>query len=272
MLRSRLARIGLATAVAGLAVLGVSLYNWTQADPRHRLFDTEHEYEWVRADSSGRAAAEGDDTRDETWQVAAACVKPYFIVATERARAKLKDHGDTAPDEIRASRNRPHQQHENERQDGDAAHAEFDEDYRLHGKYQDWFLAELRLATVLAQWERRLGSLADRSRTLREARLRVMDVRLYISEDAELATAGRDFQHFVFFLLGLGGFPDEAVNAIKAACIEVIPLKLVVTKTSWHTEVGRWPLDQPFTFWPGLALAVVGLLLIPIAGRMTTNR
>jgi len=249
--RSKLSRIGLLIALAGFAVLGASFYNWTHASPLNRPFYTEEEHQWVRADSSSAPAVE----TDETWQVSAACQKPYFVEATAQARAKLKAYGDTAPDEIRAWRDR-------------SRVADTDDDLKLHTKYQDWFLPEFRLDEQLRQWERRLGTVADRSMSLSEARRRIMDVRTYLSNDPELASAGRDFEHFVFFLLGLGGFPDEQMKAIQTACIGVVAMKKVVTTTTWHTDIGRWPRDQALAFWPGLALAVIGLALIPVARRI----
>lgn len=251
MLRGKLSRIGLLIALAGVAVLGASLYTWTQTSPDRRLFYIEDEHQWVRADSSSAPAVE----TDETWQVSAACQKPYFVEATAQARAKLKAYGDTAPDEIRAWRDR-------------SRVADTDDDLKLHTKYQDWFLPEFRLDEQLRQWERRLGTVADRSMSFSEARRRIMDVRTYLSNDPELASAGRDFEHFVFFLLGLGGFPDEQMKAIQTACIGVVAMKKVVTTTTWHTDIGRWPRDQALAFWPGLALAVIGLALIPVARRI----
>lgn len=257
MHRSRLSGVALPIALAGFAVLGVSLYMWTQAG--HRLSYTQDEQHWVRADSSSVPAIE----RDETWRVSAACQRPYFVEAAAQARAKLKAYDATTPDEIRAWRNRPQ-----EPKEGQKELPTSDEDFKLHTKYEDWFLAEFRLEKQLKQWERRLGAVADRSTSLREARGRITDVRLYISEDTELVSAGRDFEHFVYFLLGLGGFPDEQMTAIKAACIEVVPIKLVVTATTWHTDIRQWPRDQPFAFWPGIALVAFGLVLIPIGSRM----
>jgi hypothetical protein len=229
VLRSWLSRVGLVIALAGLAALGASLYIWTRAD--HRIIYAERDEQWVRADSSTAPALE----RDEIWQISAACQRPYFVEAAAQARAKLNDYDDKAPDEIRAWRNRAQQQ-----QDRETETAATGEDSRLRSKYQDWLLAEFRLEKLLKQWERRLGAVTDRSTSLREARGRITDVRLYISEDSELASAGRDFEHFVYFLLGLGGFADEQITAIKAACIEIVPMKLVVTATTWHSDIWRW--------------------------------
>jgi hypothetical protein len=256
----RLSRLGLISALAGFAVLGGSLYMWTQAG--YRLFYTEDEQLWVRADSSSAPAIE----RDETWQVSAACQRTYFVEAAAQARAKLAAYDDTMPDEIRAWRNRPQEPKGSQKEP-----ATSDDDFKLHTKYQDWFLAEFRLEKQLKQWERRLGAVADRSTSLREARGRITDVRLYISEDTELVSAGRDFEHFVYFLLGLGGFPDEEMTAIKAACIEVVPMKLVVAATTWHTDIWLWPRDQPIAFWPGIALVAFGLVLIPIGRRVSAR-
>jgi hypothetical protein len=251
MLRPWLSRIGLAATLAGFATLGASLYIWSQAG--YRLAYTERDEQWVRADSSSAPAL----GRDETWQVSAACQRPYFVEAAAQAKAKLQAYSETAPDEIRTWRNRAQ-----EAREGRSESAASDEDVKLHAKYQDWFVAEFSLDKQLKQWERRLGALTDRSTSLREARERITDVRLYISEESGLAGAGRDFEHFVYFLLGLGGFADEQMTAIKSACIKIVPTKLVVTATTWHSDIWRWPGDQTFIFWPALALTAFGLALI----------
>ena len=129
----------------------------------------------------------------------------YFVEATAQAKAKLKAYSETAPDEVQTWRNRAQ-----EAQEGRSESAASDEDIKLHAKYQDWFVAEFSLDKQLKQWERRLGALTDRSTSLREARERITDVRLYISEESGLAGASRDFEHFIYFLLGLGGFADGA--------------------------------------------------------------
>ncbi len=264
MLRDTPSRVGLLLAAAGFAVLGVSFYNWTQADALNRLFYIDTERQWVRAAASSAPALESD----ETWQVSAACVRPYFVGAAEETRAKLAGYDDTAPDEVRAWRNRPQrQQRDNGPQDGErhenqAARAEIDADFKLHEKYQDWFLIEFRLENLLKQWERRLSTLGDRSTTLGEARRRIMDPRLYLSNDPELATAGRDLDHFVYFLLGFGGLADEQANAIRATCVEIIPMKLIVTASTYRTDVWRWPLERAAAFGAGLALVMIGLVLV----------
>lgn len=165
------------------------------------------------ADSPAAPAAPAIDN-DERWQVGAACLRPYFAAAAAQARAALRAYDDAGPEEIRAWRNRP--------QPDDAR--------ALHAKFPDWFEAESRLGRQAAQWQRRLDELAGRTVTLSEARMRVRDVRLYVSEDPELAGAGRDFQHFMYFLLGLGGFPDEQMDAIRAACIDVVAIGPIAGK------------------------------------------
>jgi hypothetical protein len=106
MLQNKLSRIGLVIALVGLAILGASLYTWVQSSAFNRLFYSEDKYEWVRAESSASSAV---DT-DEIWQVSGTCQKPYFEEATAQARSKLKAYNESAPDEIRAWRNRPARQ------------------------------------------------------------------------------------------------------------------------------------------------------------------
>jgi len=249
MFRARISPVGLFIAAIGVVVLAASLYGWTRTDPPNRLFYTEDERAWVSADSSSAPGIEGD----EAWRISATCQRPYFVEAAERARAKLKAHADAIPDEVRAWRAKGPTN-----PDGGLA---------LRTKYQDWFLAEARLEEQLQRWEHRLSTVGDRSITLGEARRRTMDIRIYVSDDIEAASAGRDFKHFVLFLLGLGGFPDEQTTAIEQTCIKVIPLKSIVTRTTYHTDAARWPADRAAAFWPGLMLVLIGLAMGTVPRR-----
>lgn len=275
MLQNKLSRIGLLIALVGLAILGASLYTWVQSSAFNRLFYSEDKYEWVRADSSASSAI---DT-DEIWQVSATCQKPFFEEATAQARSKLKSYNDTAPDEIRAWRNRPAHQRTlvpptdttdfsersmRELKESQRASAETKYWLDLQLKYSDWFHTQSKLEEQVKRWERRLSNVEDRRMTLSEARRRNKEP-LFISDEIEAADAGRDFKHFALFLLGLGGFSDEQVKAIETACIDVIPMKKIVSETTYHTELSRWPVDHVVPFWLGLGLVFIGLVLSPVA-------
>ena len=57
----------------------------------------------------------------------------------------------------------------------------------------------------------------------------------------------------------------EQVKAIETACIDVIPMKKIVSETTYHTELSRWPVDHVVPFWLGLGLVFIGLVLSPVA-------
>ncbi len=66
------------------------------------------------------------------------------------------------------------------------------------------------------------------------------------------------------YLLGLTVLSDEIAKTIRTKCLEVDPVKRVLTQTTYGTDIERWPIETPGSFWTGMALAIFGLLLGPI--------
>jgi hypothetical protein len=271
--RSKRVRVGVLIGLLGLAVLGASFYAWARTSPHHRLYYTEDEYKWVRADTPNAPALE----TDEIWQAAANCQRPYFVKAAMQAKAKLKVYDDAVPDEIRALRDRLRLRPQpaadktpfyyflkREQQEGERRIAGTDYDAQLHAKYTEWYVTVSKLEEQAKQWEERLSGLADRSAAFSETRRRNTDVRAPPRTD-------RDLEHSALSLLGLGGFPDEQQQAIKAACVNVIPVKKIVAATRYHTEIWRWPIDRVASFWFGLELVLVGALFGQIATWISTG-
>ena len=276
MAESKLSRIGLLTTLLGFAVLGASLYAWAQTSPRHRLYYTEDEYKWVRANFSSAPAVE----TDEIWQAPATCQLPYFAKATMQAKAKVKAYNDAAPEEILAWRDRPARQsprllpdnlmkRKQEERERDIATKDYDAE--LHAKYAEWYVTVSKLQEQVRQWERRLSNVVDQKITFSEARRRSADIGIYSGNDIEQVSAKRLFEQYGLSLLGLGGFSDDQQQAIKAACVNVIPLKKIVTRTKYYTQIWRWPVDHVAAFWSGLELVLVGVFFSPIARWISTG-
>jgi hypothetical protein len=274
MFGRKLSRTGLLVALLGLAVLGASFYAWTGT-----LHDSRGDFKWVRADSSSDPAVESD----EVWQAPATCQMPYFVAAALRAKAKLKAHYDAAPEEIRLWRDRPvrppapripteeadfqdflkRQQAEVERKI-----AETDYDSHLHAKYMEWYVAASRLEAQVKQWEQRLSNVTDQKITLSQARNKSL---VYANADPDQVGALRDGEQRAFMLLGLGGFSRAQLQAIKATCLQITPIKKIAAKIDYFAELHHWPADQIVPFWLGLELVLVGLFFSPISKWIGTG-
>jgi hypothetical protein len=265
VVRSKRSLVSVLIGLLGVAVLGVSLYAWSRAGPHHRLYYTEDDYEWVRADAS---RAQAVDT-DEIWQAAATCQLPYFVKATLQAKAKLQAFNDAVPDEIRALRERPGRRlpadtpfyYFLKREQDERARniAGTDYDAQLHAKYTEWYVTVSKLEDEVKQWEERLRGVADRSTPFGAA------------GGGNAGVRTREPERDALTRLGLGGFPEDQQQAIKAACVNVIPMKKIVAKTHYHTEIWRWPVDHAATFWFGVELVLLGVLFSPIATWISTG-
>jgi len=266
VVRSKRSRVGVLIGLLGVAVLGLSLYGWRRAGPHHRLYYTEHDYEWVRADAS---RAQAVDT-DEIWQASATCQLPYFLKATLQAKAKLQAFNDAVPDDIRALRERPGRRlpadtpfyyflkREQEERARNIAGSDYDA--QLHAKYTEWYVTVSKLEDEVKQWEERLRGVVDRSTAFSDA-----------AGGGNAGDRAREPEHAALTRLGLGSFPEDQQQAIKAACVNVIPMKKIVAKTHYRTEIWRWPVDHAATFWFGVELVLLGVLFSPIATWISTG-
>ena len=196
-----------------------------------------------------------------------------------QAKAKLKTYNEAAPEEIRALRERadrrvtlqrtpgktPFDYFEKREQEGRAQDiVGTDYDAELHAKYTEWYVTVSKLEEQVKQWEERLNGIAARGATLSETRVSSADRR-------ELVGTDRDLERRALSQLGLGGFPDDQQQAIRAACVRIVAVKKIVARTYHHTDVWRWPFDHAATFWLGLELVLVAALFGPIGTWIRTG-
>src|SRR6202451_1344866 len=98
MLRITVSRIRIFFVVLGCAILSASLFDWAQ-----NLRAAEAGYAWVKADAPNAPAVE----TAEIWQVAAGCVRPFFVNAVLQSKIKLNNHYALAPEAVRGWPARP---------------------------------------------------------------------------------------------------------------------------------------------------------------------
>jgi hypothetical protein len=249
-------------------VLGASLVSWA-----HTQSTATNALAWVGRESSNAPAVE----TAEIWQTSADCVRPFFVKAVLRSKARLKAYYDVAPDELRAWRNRQERReslHPSPDQKGpyryvsaepdaglEVAQSEYDA--TLHAQYAEWFATVSKLTIQESQWEQRLTTVADQKVIIGDATRRGFAA--YSGQELELANAKGGFEHYILFLLGLGGFAADEEAAIEHTCVVVTPIKKIVQSVSYWREVWRWPIDRAVAFSLGLELILGGLFFIPIA-------
>ncbi|MGC1252429.1 MAG: hypothetical protein WA889_16410, partial [Xanthobacteraceae bacterium] len=252
----------------GCAILSASLFDWAQ-----NLRAAEAGYAWVRADATIAPAAE----TAEIWQVAASCVRPFFVNAVLQSKLALNNHYAMAPEAVRAWHARPTDEGLapaadqkaglyrliNGRQDGSGQNsAQMERGAMLHVRYAEWYANLFKLEVQAHEWERRLADIADQSVTVSEATRKSFGA--YAGRGVERAGSQGDFDHYLFVLLGLGGFANDQEQAIRTDCVEFIPVKRVFKSANYLGEVWQWPVDHAAAFSFGLELVLIGILFIPI--------
>jgi hypothetical protein len=262
MLRITVSRIRVFFVVLGCAILSASLFDWAQ-----NLRAAEAGYAWVKADAPNAPAVE----TAEIWQVAASCVRPFFVNAVLQSKIKLNNHYALAPEAVRAWRSRPMSEEPAANQTGGLYRLVNEQDGReqdsergamLHVRYAEWYADLFKLEVGAHEWERRLADIADQSVTVSEATRKSFGA--YSGRGIE-QTAGRgDFDHYLLVLLGLGGFADDQEQAIRADCVKFIPVKKIFKSANYLGEMWRWPVDHAAAFSFGLELMLIGILFIPI--------
>lgn len=250
-------RIRLTAVAFGCAFLGVSFFDWSQ-----NLSATESGYKWVEAKTSSVPAVE----TSEIWESSASCTLPYFAKAVLQSKLRLDAYYNHAPEQVRAWRNglinrdslqpspRFVSTYDNK---GRPADAEMEHDAALHVKYAEWYSTVFKLKTDEGQWEQRLDRVANQQVVLGEA------TRSSFQGYANPNGKG-DFEHYVLYLMGLGGFPADLEDALATNCVRVTPVKRIQLTANYYGEIWRWPVDHIAAFSFGLELILTGALFTPI--------
>jgi hypothetical protein len=267
MLRITVSRIRIFIAALGCAILSASLFDWAQ-----NLRATEAGYAWVKADSPTAPAVE----TAEIWQVSASCVRPFFVNAVLQSKVRLNNHYALAPADVRTWRTQPvganlqpaagqsgglYRLVSHER-DGEQNSAATEHVAMLHARYAEWYANLFKLEIQEHEWEQRLSNVADQSVTVSEATRRTFGA--YGGRDIGRVSAHGDFDHYLLVLLGLGGFPGDQEQALRADCVKLIPVKEIFKSPSYLGEIWRWPVDHAAAFSFGLELVLIGIFFIPI--------
>ena len=260
MLQSTVSRIRFALCALGFVVLSASLFNWVQA-----LQVAAHRYIWVDAAASNPPAL---DTA-EIWQVSARCVRPYFIRAALRSKAKLKAYYDLAPEAVRARLNRSSSVPQSaaprswyrlvkdrpENNDLDGEYAAL-----LHVQYAEWYANVFKLEIDASQWQQRLTGVTDQRLTLSESARKSFDS----GRNTAVPAATNGFDSQVLATLGLGGFPKDEEQALKTDCVTITLVNKVLASPNYLTELWHWPVEQTAAFALALELILLGVFIVPM--------
>lgn len=260
MLQSTVSRIRFGLCALGFVVLSASLFNWLQALPA-----AGHRYVWVDAAASNVPSL---DTA-EIWQVSARCVRPYFIRAALRSKARLKSYYDLAPEAVRARLNRSpaipqsaapkgwyqlvKNQPDNSGLDGEYAAL-------LHVQYAEWYANVFKLEIDASRWQQRLGDVMDQRLTLSESARKSFDS----GQNTALLATATGFDSQVLATLGLGGFPKDEEQSLKADCVKINLVNKILASPNYFRELWRWPVEQTAAFVLALELILLGVFIVPM--------
>jgi hypothetical protein len=299
MFHARITRIGLVIAFAGLAVLGASFFHWTETTRSKGLFYSTNEYDWVVSSASSKPAL----SRDEIWDLSGSCVKRFYSAEINKWKGKLAAHIATKPPAVNLdSRQTNTTKVPSIDSDAQRTRDAMDRDFKAHmqnldairavanvyGPYSSeeynslekaldenklavdpvWFATRFHLDFLIKQWaadaegvENKRIVQSDVVKIANKGNVSNLGVSLAISgaktNDAKMEIAAKH-------LFGLGAFSNGDAAAIRADCVEVTPMKQVVASTSYGTDIERWPLETPVSFWTGIGLALFGLMLGPV--------
>jgi len=220
---------------------------------------------WVDAAASNARALDSA----EIWQVSARCVRPYFIRAALRSKARLKAYYDLAPEAVRARLNRSPNIPQSAAPKGwyhlvkdQPASGGSDGEYAalLHVRYAEWYANVFKLEIDASQWQQRLSDVTDRRLTLSESARKSFDS----GRNTAVPAATNSFDSQVLATLGLGGFPNDEEQALKTDCVKISLVNKVLASPNYLRELWRWPVEQTAAFVLGLELILLGMFIVPM--------
>jgi hypothetical protein len=255
------------------------------------------EHKWVLANASNKPAL----ARDEIWDLPAVCVKPFYLAQARDFERKLAAHNATEPPPVvldppkkRSYPLDPDMQRESEASDRRYRASMRNMDAishvaKVYGPYNTdeleamnkaleendlvidpiWVATRVRLKLLITRWTSDAAEIEDK----RIAKSDILDAVQRPSSISNLGmllavngakTNDDKFDLAAKYLLGLAVFSDDIAKAIRAKCLDGKPVKQVVANTTYGTDIERWPLEAPASFWTGIALAIFGWLLGPI--------
>jgi hypothetical protein len=267
MLRAVRSRLRLCIGVSGCAVLVTSFLSWALS-----LHAADGRFTWVKIDPSHAASAE----TAELWHVSASCVRPYFVRAALRSKAKLEAHYKAAPAEVRARLNAqayPAQSvqpatwnpSESGRQNQTGRSSDPYGEYvaALQVKYAEWYAALFRFEIEAGKWQQRLLDVADQTVLLSAASRASFGA--YAGGDIKLTGLPGDFDGSLLTALGLGGLSSDEQMSLKSACVTISPVMQSFHNPRVLGQLWRWPVDCLAEFSLGLELVLVSIFFAPIA-------
>ena len=265
MSRSVRSRIRLFIGALGCAVLVTSLISW--AYTWHAAADR---YTWVKVDPSRVLPAE----TAELWHVSASCVRPYFVRALFRSKAKLEAHYNAAPDEVRSRLNpraypgqavKPAAWHPPEggsQKEIGRSNAYGEYVAALQVKYAEWYAALFKLEIEAGNWQQRLIDVADQTLVLSAASRASFGA--YAGGALRLTSLPGDFDGNLLTALGLGGLSGDEQMSLKSACVTIDPVMASYRDPNVLGALWHWPVDCLAEFSFGLELVLISIFFAPI--------
>lgn len=263
MSRSVRSRIRLFIGALGCAVLVTSFLSWA-----YGLHAAADRYTWVRADPHVPAAETA-----ELWHVSASCVRPYFVRALFRSKAKLEAHYNAAPDEVRARLNLPaypgqsvkpaawHPPESGQKETGRSnPYGEYVA--ALQVKYAEWYAALFKLEIAASNWQQRLLDVVDQTVVLSAASRRSFGA--YSTGATKLTGSHDDFDGNLLTALGLGGLSSDEQLSLKSDCVTINPVMASFRAPHYLGALWQWPLDCLAEFSFGLELVLISIFFGPI--------
>jgi hypothetical protein len=290
--------MGIVIACAGLAVLAASLFHWNQTTLSKGLLYSDDHYEWTLASFASKSPL----AVDEIWDLPATCVKPFYSVQAQGFKGKLAAHNATKPPAVVLDPLKkkllfaidPDLQRESEERNRQfqVMTRNFDaisQVAKIYGPFKPdeheavkkaleennlaidpvWVATRVHLNSLIDRWASDADGVEDkgiaRSDVLNIAQQAANIPNLSLSLAITAAkTSDEKLDLAAKYLLGLTVFSDGVAKTIRLKCLEITPVKRVLTNTTYGTDIERWPIETPISFWTGIALAILGVLLGPI--------